>query len=247
MSFAARYARCYDSFSGASYDAYAAFFTEAAKRFSALPVREVLDLGCGTGELSARLAASGLDVVGADISPEMLARARSKEKTRGVLFVNQDMRALDLYGTVQAAVSAYDCLNYLAGVADLDRVFSLLHNYIEPGGVFVFDINTPYRYENVYADNCFCFEDETAMLVWRNRFSRSSGRNLMMLTLFERHPDGCWDRFDGDSVQRRFALRTVTKAAQRAGFDVCGRFGSLDFGPLSETSEKAFYVLRRMP
>jgi len=168
MSFDSLYALHYDRFSGADYASYAAFFMEAARRFADVALREALDLGCGAGGLSAVLAGAGLDMVGLDVSPEMLSVARAKPENRDVLLLCQDMREMELYGTVQGAVSAYDCLNYLGSLSELSDVLALLHNYIEPGGVFVFDVNTPARYERVYADNCFCFEDDGALLVWRN-------------------------------------------------------------------------------
>ena len=159
MSFESYYALHYDRFSGADYASYAAFFTEAARRFADMELREALDLG------------------------EMLSVARAKHGNESVLLLCQDMRAFELYGTVQGAVSAYDCLNYLTGLSELSTVLALLHNYIEPGGVFVFDVNTPYRYEHVYADNCFCFEDDGALLVWRNDYAPRTRRNRMDLTM----------------------------------------------------------------
>lgn len=113
MSFDSLYALHYDRFSGADYASYAAFFMEAARRFADVALREALDLGCGAGGLSAVLAGAGLDMVGLDVSPEMLSVARAKPENRDVLLLCQDMREMELYGTVQGAVSAYDCLNYL--------------------------------------------------------------------------------------------------------------------------------------
>ena len=241
MSFDSLYALHYDRFSGADYASYAAFFMEAA-----VALREALDLGCGAGGLSAVLAGAGLDMVGLDVSPEMLSVARAKPENRDVLLLCQDMRELELYGTVQGAVSAYDCLNYLGSLSELSDVLALLHNYIEPGGVFVFDVNTPARYERVYADNCFCFEDDGALLVWRNEYAPKSRRNRMELTLFARRADGGYDRFDDVAVQRCFSLPRIERAAVQAGFAVCGVFGGTDFSALTAESEKAFFILKRI-
>lgn len=246
MSFDSLYALHYDRFSGADYASYAAFFMEAARRFADVALREALDLGCGAGGLSAVLAGAGLDMVGLDVSPEMLSVARAKPENRDVLLLCQDMREMELYGTVQGAVSAYDCLNYLGSLSELSDVLALLHNYIEPGGVFVFDVNTPARYERVYADNCFCFEDDGALLVWRNEYAPKSRRNRMELTLFARRADGGYDRFDDVAVQRCFSLPRIERAAVQAGFAVCGVFGGTDFSALTAESEKAFFVLKRI-
>ena len=246
MSFESYYALHYDRISGADYAAYAAFFTEAARRFADMELREALDLGCGAGGLSAALAGMGLDVVGLDVSPEMLSVARAKHGNESVLLLCQDMRAFELYGTVQGAVSAYDCLNYLTGLSELSTVLALLHNYIEPGGVFVFDVNTPYRYEHVYADNCFCFEDDGALLVWRNDYAPRTRRNRMDLTMLVRRADGLYERFDDVAVQHCFALSRIERAAVQAGFAVCGIFGGTDFSVPASDSEKAFFVLKRI-
>lgn len=112
--------------------------------------------------------------------------------------------------------------------------------------MFVFDVNTPARYERVYADNCFCFEDDGALLVWRNEYAPKSRRNRMELTLFARRADGGYDRFDDVAVQRCFSLPRIERAAVQAGFAVCGVFGGTDFSALTAESEKAFFVLKRI-
>lgn len=234
-------------FPGADYASYAAFFTEAARRFADVALCEALDLGCGAGGLSAVLAGAGLDMVGLDVSPEMLSVARAKPENRDVLLLCQDMRELELYGTVQGAVSAYDCLNYLGSLSELSDVLALLHNYIEPGGVFC--VRRQYARplpRRVYADNCFCFEDDGALLVWRNEYAPKSRRNRMELTLFSRRADGGYDRFDDVAVQRCFSLPRIERAAVQAGFAVCGVFGGTDFSALTAESEKAFFVLKRI-
>ena len=125
-------------------------------------------------------------------------------------------------------------------------MLALLHNYIEPGGVFVFDVNTPYRYEHVYADNCFCFEDDGALLVWRNDYAPRTRRNRMDLTMLVRRADGLYERFDDVAVQHCFALSRIERAAVQAGFAVCGIFGGTDFSVPASDSEKAFFVLKRI-
>lgn len=150
MSFESYYALHYDRFSGADYASYAAFFTEAARRFADMELREALDLGCGAGGLSAALAGMGLDVVGLDVSPEMLSVARAKHGNESVLLLCQDMRAFELYGTVQGAVSAYDCLNYLTGLSELSTVLALLHNYIEPGRACSYSTSTRLTVMSMY-------------------------------------------------------------------------------------------------
>ena len=114
----------------------------------------VLDLGCGTGSLTELLAARGYDMIGIDYSEEMLELAAGKRAESGqdILYLCQDMREFELYGTVRAVVSICDCINYITDPADLAEVFSLVNNYLDPGGVFIFDLNTEYKYAQVMGD-----------------------------------------------------------------------------------------------
>ena len=138
----------YDEINGSSYKPYAEFLDSAFQRAD-IKVNEVLDLGCGTGGICALLADKGYDMIGLDASPEMLNIAMEKNFGKNTLLLCQDMREFELYGTVQAVYSSFDCLNYLTEKGDLEKVFALVHNYLESGGVFIFDVNTEYRYRNI--------------------------------------------------------------------------------------------------
>ncbi len=233
-------AHLYDQINGDQYAPYAAFLRQCF-RFSRIPVREVLDLGCGTGGITCLLAQSGFDMVAVDISPEMLSIAKSRKES-GVLYVCQDMRLLDLFGTVQAAYSSFDCLNYLSKASELDRVFALLRNYIETGGVLVFDVNTHHRYKNVFADNSFVYEFGDDMLVWQNHFSPSDNRCSFFLTYFKAFEKRKYTRFDEVQKQRYFPQRTILSLLKKNRFLLEGVFGSTNFTPFQDTSEKAYYV-----
>lgn len=246
MSFDSLYALHYDRFSGADYASYAAFFMEAARRFADVALREALDLAAAPAACPPYSPARGWTWWGWTSRPRCSASPAPSPRTGMCCCSVRICARWELYGTVQGAVSAYDCLNYLGSLSELSDVLALLHNYIEPGGVFVFDVNTPARYERVYADNCFCFEDDGALLVWRNEYAPKSRRNRMELTLFARRADGGYDRFDDVAVQRCFSLPRIERAAVQAGFAVCGVFGGTDFSALTAESEKAFFVLKRI-
>ncbi len=236
-------ASCYDGFNCAGYRKYLAFFKAVLEKYSDIRVKEVLDLGCGTGELTKLLMDEGYDVAAVDGSEEMLSVAAAKCGD-GVLFTCQDMRDFELYGTVQATVCSFDCLNYLLKAEDLRRCFSLVNNYTEKGGLFVFDVNTPYRYKKVFADNAYVYEDEGRMLVWQNSFNEKSGLCDFYLTLFSEGKDGAYERRDTVQRQKRHALSRIRALLKECGFEVTAVYGDTDLGALAEDSEKAYFVAK---
>lgn len=236
----------YDRFNEADYGAYLDFFEQAKASFADIEVKELLDLGCGTGELAFRFDERGYDVTAIDISCDMLSVAREKAVQTGrdnILFLEQDMRSFELYGTVDAAVCAYDCFNYLSSLKDLESCFALLNNYIRRGGLLVFDMNSPYRYKEVYADNCYVFEDGEDMLVWQNSYNQKRGTCDFFLSFFE-ESGGFYKRSDELHRQKCFNPSGVQNLLKKCGFELCGVYGSTSGEAFCETSEK-FYVVAK--
>ena len=130
----------------------------------------LLDLACGTGSLSEVMAGLGYDVIGVDASEEMLCQAAAKkyESGRDILYIKQDMRRLSLYGTVDCAVCALDSLNHITRTEDLLAVFSRVSEFLEPGGLFAFDMNTPYKHEKILSGQTFVREEEDVFCIWQN-------------------------------------------------------------------------------
>ncbi len=196
----------------------------------------VLDLGCGTGKLTVELARRGYDMIGIDGSEEMLSSAferKMQENLPGILLLRQDMRELELYGTVGAVVSSFDCVNYLLEEGDLDRCFSLVHNYLDPDGVFLFDVNTPYKFEHVYGDNAYILETEEDPLCycgWQNAYDPQSGLCRFLLSVFEQDADGRYRRTDEEQTERCYSREALTAALERAGFGEIVFFGDLQCG-----------------
>lgn len=235
----------YDRINGDQYPLYASFLQEAFQRYAQIPVREVLDLGCGTGRIAALLADAGYDLVALDNSPEMLNIAREHNAGRNTLLLCQDMRDFELYGTVQAVYSSFDCLNYLRTAEDLRRVFSLVHLYLEPGGVFVFDVNTLYRLGTVFGENTFTYEFEDGLLLWRNEPGKRSCR--FVLDWFEEQEDGSYLRSSETQVEYVHSSRTLRSLAAETGFSVEAVLPRADFDPQTEReAEKEYYILRRL-
>ena len=241
-------ARVYDRLNGeVDYTAWADFFEAAFSRFGIAPSL-LLDLGCGTGSMTLELSRRGYDMIGIDASAEMLSRAfgRMYEKGQsGVLFLEQDMRSFELYGTVGAVVSTLDCLNYLTEPGDLDKTLSLVHNYLDPDGVFLFDVNTPYKFEQVYGDNAYILEDEEgAFCGWQNDYDKQSRLCRFLLTVFEPGADGRYLRLDEEQCERCYGKEELIAALTRAGFGDIEFFGDFDFNEPDERCERWLVAAR---
>lgn len=234
----------YDIYNSADYDSYARFVKTAFDE-SEVPVTEVLDLGCGTGELSVRLADMGYSVTAADLSEEMLSVLSGKIAGRDILPVCQDMRKLDLYGTVQGCVSSFDSLNYLLTSGDLETAMAKVGFFMEKGGIFAFDVNTDYAYKTVYSRNSYVYEEEGSMLVWRNFYDEKTRKCRFYLTSFEPDGEGKYIRGDAMHIQKNHSRKTIKAAAEKAGFDIIGVYGGTDRKPPKENDPKTYYILKK--
>ena len=125
----------------------------------------LLDLGCGTGTLTRMLADEGYDMIGVDGSEEMLMEAREKTDGTDILYLCQDMRAFELYGTVRAVVSTCDTMNYLLTRSDFIQTVRLVNNYLDPGGLFIFDLNTLYKFREVMGNITIAVSGEDGSII----------------------------------------------------------------------------------
>lgn len=211
----------------------------------------LLDLGCGTGQMTRRFAAKGFDMIGIDSSPDMLEVAReaefsgeTDEKPAEILYLLQDMREFELYGTVAAVVSVCDAMNYITEDEDLLEVFSLVNNYLDPGGLFLFDMNTVHKYETELADGSFCESRDEAAFLCENTYDPESGINEYDLTLFVRDADGRFSRFEETHYQRAWTPRRVAALLEQAGLELIGIYGEDGRTSLSETDGRMYFAAR---
>lgn len=230
------------------YSRWADFFVKAFADFYDKPVKEVLDLGCGTGKMTLELCRRGYDMIGVDISPEMLTLARQSGEDEGMsdrlLLLCQDMCEFELYGTVEATVSCLDCVNHLTSTKQLQQCFSLVHNYLVPDGLFIFDVNSKYKFENIYADNSFVLEEDGLMCVWQNYYNKKSHLCDFCISLFSQDEDGRYERTDEYQRERMYPLATLKATLSKTGFELIGVYGDLDFSPHTETSERIYIIAR---
>ncbi len=186
----------------------------------------VLDLGCGTGTLTEMMAAKGYDMVGIDNSQEMLSIAMEKREKAGseTLYLLQDMRELELYSTVGTVISVCDSVNYLLDEEDLLQTFRLVNNYLYPGGIFIFDFNTVYKYEQVIGDTTIAESREDCSFIWDNFYDPGEQINEYDLTLFvQEDEDGkgpVFRRYEENHFQRGYTLEQMIHLVEQAGLKV---------------------------
>lgn len=196
------FAQVYDTFmDNVPYDDWVNYLTGLLQEYG-MKDGLVLELGCGTGKVTRRLAAKGYDLIGIDSSEEMLEIAREKEFNQDleiedkedndfspILYLQQDMRDFELYGTVGAVVSICDSMNYITSEEDLLKVFQLVNNYLDPGGIFIFDMNTEYKYKNLLADNTIAENREECSFIWENYYDVAKQINEYNVTIFVKIED----------------------------------------------------------
>lgn len=205
----------------------------------------VLDLGCGTGKLTRGLARSGYDMIGVDHSEEMLQIAMEKElsKEEKILYLFQDMREFELYGTVGAVVSICDSMNYLLEYEDLVQVFRLVNNYLDPGGVFIFDLNTEYKYREILSDNTFAEDRKESSFIWNNFYDQEEMVNEYDLILFIREGE-LYRKLEETHYQKAYSLDQVKAAAAEGGLEFVAAYHACTHDPVREDSERIYIILR---
>ncbi len=229
----------------ADYKKYAAFADRAIRKYSR-GAEIVLDAACGTGKMIIELSRLGYDLIGSDISYDMLSEAMINTANEGIhpLLLNQDIRELDLYGTVDAAVCCFDSLNYLIGDGDLEKCFKSIHLFMMPDGIFVFDMNTPYKFENVYGDNDYILESDGALCAWSNSYDKESGICEFSLSFFREEEDGRYSRSDEVQHERSYSLDHVKSALAISGFELIEISSDLDGAECNEKTERWYFVCR---
>ena len=241
-------ARVYDKLNAElDYEAWAEFFEKCFDRYLGKRPEIVLDLACGTGRMTRTLAARGYDMIGVDGSEAMLSEAYMQGGA-GILYLLQDMRSFELYGTVGAVVCCLDSINYLLEKKDVKKVFSLVHNYLDPDGLFIFDVNTPHKFENIYGNEAYILEDDgedgAVFCGWQNEYDRESGICEFFLSLFEENEDGTYSRSDEHQRERCYDYETLCDLLSESGFEVLGRYADFEFSETAEDTERWYIAAR---
>ena len=241
------FAEVYDLFMDqVPYEKWSRRITEILKEYG-ISDGLVLDLGCGTGSMTELLADAGYDMIGVDASEEMLELAYEKRAESGhdILYLLQDMREFELYGTVRAIISVCDSLNYITEEEDLLQVFRLVWNYLDPDGVFFFDMNAIYKYSEMLGETTIAENREEGSFIWENYYDPEEQLNQYDLTLYIRDEDDRYTRFEETHIQKAYALERVLELLQQAGMKAEQIFDSDTGKEVTDTTGKFCIAARK--
>lgn len=239
------FAEIYDKLQDIDYGSFTAYYEQIFKKLGIKP-ELVLDLACGTGNITIPMAESGYEMIGVDISEEMLGIAADKARAGNldILFLNQDMTKFELYGTVDAAICALDGVNYLTQDGELLKMLALIKNYLNPGGIFIFDINSGHKLKNILGDNTFVYDEQDIYCVWSNSYDEDERICSFTLDFFKRENGGLYQRFEEYQEERAYSITEIKNAAESVGLTLYGCFDDRSFNTASDTSERIFFVLK---
>lgn len=206
----------------------------------------VLDLGCGTGTLTELMAARGFDMIGVDYSEEMLEIAMEKraESGRDILYLLQDMREFELYGTVRAVISICDSLNYITEEEELEEVFRLVNNYLDPEGVFIFDFNTVYKYREILGDQTIAESREDCSFIWDNYYYEEEQINEYELSLFLQEEGNLYRKYVETHYQKGYELETIKSLLEKSGMKFVTAYDAFTRNPPTKESERVYVIAR---
>lgn len=208
------------------------------------------ELGCGTGSLTELLADKGYDMIGIDNSEDMLEIAFEKraESGKNILYLLQDMREFELYGTVAGVVSICDSVNYITDYQDLVQVFKLVNNYLDPEGIFIFDFNTRHKYRDVIGNNTIAENREEASFIWDNYYHEDTDINEYQLAVFcEEEEDDfgpLYRKYEEVHFQKGYVLEDMKRAIEEAGMVFEAAFDAFSDHAPTDDSERIYVIAR---
>lgn len=288
------FAQVYDTFmDNVPYDEWVEYLTGLLQEYG-IKDGLVLELGCGTGNVTRRLAKKGYDMIGIDLSMEMLEIAREKEYTydldieelddgdlenieentgrNAILYLQQDMRNFELYGTVGAVVSICDSINYITSEEDLLKVFRLVNNYLDPGGIFIFDMNTEYKYKDILGEKIIAENREECSFIWENYYNEENQINEYNMTIFVKienddeiekdklannelesnelkndeldNNDDLFVRFQETHYQKAYSIDRIKELIEKAGMEFITVYDAFTRNKPEPTSERVYFIAR---
>ena len=254
------FARLYETFmDNVPYEEWSEYLISLLKEYG-IEQGLIAELGCGTGTMTRLLAKAGYDMIGIDLSEEMLdiARYEHPEDESEILYLHQDMREFELFGTVSAIVSLCDSMNYITSEEDLLQVFRLVNNYLDPNGYFIFDMNTIYKYETQLGDRVIAENRENCSLIWENYYDVNEQINQYDITIyskveFEEEDDfesdeenlpPLYERLEETHIQKAYSVETIVSLLKEAGMEVVAVYGVGTKEAPKEDTERVYFIAR---
>ena len=241
------FARYYDQLTAnIDYKGRAEYFGQIIRRFDQTDNNILLDLACGTGSISEEMARQGFDVIGVDLSDEMLGIAIEKKFDSGlnIQYLCQDMRNIDMFGTIGITICALDSINHLSTAEDVRQVFEKVALFAEPKGLFIFDVNTLYKHRNILANNTFTYENDSVYCVWENSLDPKTDEVKMELVFFEKEENGLWSRSSDSFSEKAYSEEVIEQLLDECGLELVAKYGDDSFEPPKEDSQRIVYVAR---
>lgn len=241
------FSKVYDSFmDNIPYEAWTEYIIKIWNKYALKP-ELVLDLGCGTGSMCIELGKRGYDMIGVDVSEEMLSVAREKSQKEGlnILYLNQDMREFELYGTVGSVICLCDSLNYILEKDELLEVFKLVNNYLDPEGLFIFDVNTNYKLKTVLGNNSFCETREDMAFTCENTYDEESNINEYYTNFFIKNGNA-YDRYEECHYERGYTVSEIRHLLEKAGLKVLEINDYMSFDKFKRNSEKIHFICQEV-
>ena len=243
-----QFAAVYDSLMcDVDYKKRTSYLLKLFKKHGKVPTL-LLDLACGTGGFSNEMAAKGIEIIGVDMSEEMLSAARENSAEAGldVLYLCQKAEELDLYGTVDGAICCLDSVNHITDIKNLEKAFKKVSLFLEEECLFIFDVNSVYKHKEVLANNTFVIEQEGVFCVWQNEFLEKNLTTNISLDFFvEDTETGNYERFCEDFSERAYTDEELTDLLEKCDFSVEAIYGDLTENSPDDTCERKIFIAKK--
>ncbi|NLL71379.1 MAG: class I SAM-dependent methyltransferase [Epulopiscium sp.] len=243
------FARVYDQFmEDIPYEKWGNYIQAIFKKHQYNPC-SIAELGCGTGNMTEVMAQRGYEMIGIDLSEEMLMMAKEKaiQRNTDILYILQDIREFELYGTVDCILSVCDTMNYILKEDELRQVFQLVNTYLNPGGLFIFDMNTEYKYEHILGSHIFSDAKENMAYIWENNYDEEEQINEYAVNFFIQQEDSVlYERFEEIHYQKAYSIQKVSTFLSEVGLELVATYDAFTFQPPSKDSERIYFIAKEI-
>ncbi len=208
----------------------------------------LLDLGCGTGTLSFLLEKCGYDVIGVDASEDMLMVANEKkfDEDSSALFLCQKAEELDLFGTIDCAVSCLDTINHIDSLEKVKKTIEKVSLFMNMGGIFIFDINTPYKHEKILGDNTFIYDIDEVYCAWQNTYNDCTKVTNIDLDFFIKNENNdCYERYSESFCEYSYAVEDIKDIIEKSGFEIVGMYDDYSDNDITATTERITFAVKK--